>query len=472
MSNRWAGFVAVACFAALLAVYLTTMPPSLTWAHHGADGGDLATAVVRGSIPHPPGFPTYLVLGEAFDRLPWRDPAWRLSLMSAVLAAGAGGLSALAVWGLVQRSFAESRRSAFACVTLVSGLVLGLSPLFWSQALIVEVYAPAAFFAALVMALALWRAPAWGIGLAWGLGMGVHLTLLFLAPLVAWAVWRDAERRQRRLFQAGASALAAWGVMYGPLLLARGSVPSPWADLSTPAGWWALVSGKLYRGYAFGLPLVDWPRRLLAWAGLLARQFTPVGAVLAGMGLFGLWRKRSPLARALALAFVVCSLYAMGYNTADSLVYLAPALPLATLWLGEGLAQAVGWLNHRVPGTMWVLLLLPLLQIVLFWGQMDLGSDRTATEWVERVLQESPSEAVLLTARDAHTFTLWYAHDVLGYRPDVVIVDRDLWGHEPYSKMMRDALGVLESNLSVEQVAQMAGRRVVYVSDQLAEENP
>lgn len=472
MLDRWAVLVAVACFVALLVVYLATMPPSLTWAHYGADGGDLATAVVRGSIPHPPGCPTYLVLGGAFNRLPWREPAWRLSLMSAVLAAGTGGLSALAVWRLVQRQAAESRRSTFACVALVSGLVLGLSPLFWSQALIVEVYAPAAFFAALVMALALWRAPAWGIGLVWGLGMGVHLTLLFLAPLVAWAVWRDAEKRWRRLFQAGASTLAAWGVMYGPLLLTRGRTPSPWASVDTLAGWWALVSGKLYRGYTFGLSLADWPRRLLAWAGLLARQFTPVGAVLAGMGLLGLWRKRFPSVWVLALSFAVCSLYAMGYNTADSLVYLAPMLPLAALWLGEGATQTAEWLNRRLPRGMWAFFLLPLLQIVLFWRQIDLSDDRTATEWTEQVLREAPSEAILLTAQDAHTFALWYAHDALGQRPDVVVIDRDMWGYGPYRKMMSEALGPLEDGLSPEQVAKLVGRRIVYVSDQLAEENP
>ncbi|MBE9508758.1 MAG: DUF2723 domain-containing protein, partial [Chloroflexi bacterium] len=87
----------VGVVALLLVVYLLTLPPTLTWAHHGADGGDLVTAVARGSIPHPPGFPTYLLLGELFIRLPWGDPAWRLNLMSAVLAVGAVGLTAAAI---------------------------------------------------------------------------------------------------------------------------------------------------------------------------------------------------------------------------------------------------------------------------------------------------------------------------------------------------------------------------------------
>jgi len=57
----------------LLVIYLLTLAPAITWAHHGADGGDLVTAVARGSIPHPPGSPTYLLLGELFLRLPWGD---------------------------------------------------------------------------------------------------------------------------------------------------------------------------------------------------------------------------------------------------------------------------------------------------------------------------------------------------------------------------------------------------------------
>ena len=77
----------------LLVVYLLTLAPTITWAHHGADGGDLVAAVARGSIPHPPGFPTYLLLGDLFVRLPWGNLAWRLNLMSAVLAAGAAALT-------------------------------------------------------------------------------------------------------------------------------------------------------------------------------------------------------------------------------------------------------------------------------------------------------------------------------------------------------------------------------------------
>ena len=487
--RRWE--VILSTIVLLLTIYCLSLSPSLAWAHHGADGGDLVTAVARGSIPHPPGFPAYLLLGELFIRLPWGEPAWRLNLMSAVLAAGAGGLTVVATWLLLRKHLwdkADAAHPSASCPTLVAlaaGLSLGLAPLLWSQALITEVYAPAAFFAALVVVFALQGGPAWLLGLAWGVGMGVHPTLLFLAPLVIWGAWGVALLPMggiwgglRRLVQAGLLALLGLGAMYGPVLLARGSTPSPWADVSTPAGWWALVSGQLYRGYLFGLPLVAWPRRLLAWAGLLARQFTPLGAVLAGVGWAHLWRAHRSLALASAFAFGAFSLYAVGYDTADSLVYLVPALPLAALWLGAGLARAAGWLSRRLRwgrGAVTApLLLLPLLQALLFWGRMDVSGDRAAMEWAERVLEEAPSQAVLLTARDAHTFTLWYAHDVLGRRPDVVVVDGDLWGHEPCRRMVTEVLGLeaVTSNLSLEEAAHQVGRPVVYVSDRLEKEKP
>ena len=478
MARRRPAIAEAACVAALLAVYAATMAPSLTWAHHGADGGDLVTAVARGSIPHPPGFPGYLLLGALFIRLPWGDPAWRLNLMSAVLAAGAGGLTAMAA-GIIVRLRARDRGSVVAErfasggavlglePAIAAGMTLGLAPLLWSQALIAEVYALAACCAALVAVLALRGGRAWVLGLAWGAGMGAHPVLIFLAPLVAWGAWEHGENHLRRLAETSLTALLGWGVMYGPVLLARAGVPSPWGDVSTFAGWWALVGGRLYHRYLFGLPLAAWPQRLLAWVGLLVRQFTPFGAVLAGLGWVHLWRAHRSLALASALAFGAFSLYAIGYDTADSLVYLVPALPVAALWLAVGLARAAGWLSARWRQGAWALLLLPLLQAILFWGQMDVSHDRAAIEWAERVCQRAPSRAVLLTAQDAHTFTLWYIHDVLAKRPDVVVMDRDLWAHDPYRDVMGQILGLgpLDDGLPPEEAARRAARPIVRIAD-------
>lgn len=475
MTNRGTVIIAAAaCTVILLLIYAITMPPTLTWAHNGADGGELVAAVARGTIPHPPGFPTYLLLGEVFIRFPWGTPAWRLNLMSAVLAATAAGLMVVASWRLLDGM--ENGGPAVLCAAC-TGLTLGLSPLFWSQALITEVYAPAALFTALVIVMTLGKSPTWLLGLIWGTGVGAHATLIFLAPIVVWRVLADAGGRQHRfgrLATIGIAALLAWGILHGPVLLARGTKPFPWGDLNTPAGWWALVSAKLYRGYPFALPLRDWPQRLLAWIGLLARQFTPIGAVLAGLGVDHLWRTRRPLALASAVSFGAFSLYAVGYNTTDSLVYLTLALPLAALWLATGLLRVTAWITRRMRHGEWAILLLPLLLSLLFWKQMDISDDTNATTWADHVLKGAPPRAVLLTERDAHTFALWYTHDVLGQRPDIVVIDRDLWGLAPYRTMMTDVLGLedSESDLTPEEAAYRTGRSLVSAEQLTPEEAP
>ena len=454
--KRWTPFLIVT--GLLFGVYLLTMPPSLTWAHHGDDGGDLVTAVALGRLPHPPGVPVYLLLGRLFLSIPWGDPAWRLNLMSALLGAGAAGLAALATERLLRDSLRFT--TAVGWVATGAGLSLGLAPLFWSQALIAETYAPVAFFAALVLLFVVSSGPAWVLGLAWGVGIGVHPTLGFLAPLVVAATWGD----MRRGVETGLAALLGLAGAYGPLLLTFGMAPSPWGDVGDVSGWWSFVTAELYRGYLFGLPLAAWPQRLLAWAGLLARQFTPVGAVLAGWGWVRWRSERSALAWGTLVSLGLGSLYAIGYDTTDSLVYLVPMLPLAATWLGGGLA----WAAAQIGGgwSRLALLLLPLVQLVLFWGPIDVSDDDGAMAWAERTLGSAPPEAILVTKTDPHTFTLWYATQVLALRPDVTVVDQDLWAVPSYRRMVANSLGLaeLEEDAPVSEAVRRLERPAVWIS--------
>ncbi|MCL5256242.1 MAG: DUF2723 domain-containing protein, partial [Chloroflexi bacterium] len=86
--------------AAAFALYLATMPPSITWQSGGQDSGNLAVAVQGLGIPHPTGYPTYVLLGKLFSYLPFGDLAYRLNVMSAVFAAGTVFFTYLLIVGL------------------------------------------------------------------------------------------------------------------------------------------------------------------------------------------------------------------------------------------------------------------------------------------------------------------------------------------------------------------------------------
>lgn len=431
-----------AIFLLGLALYTLTLAPDLTWAHWGADGGDLLVAAATCRLAHPPGTPLYVLLTRIWLHLPWgSSPAWRLNFFSAVMAA------------LTTAVFAAFllHRGYHLAVTLVAALSLIVAPLFWSQALITEVYSTAAFFAMLTLTLA-WESPRSALraflgGLVWGLGLSVHPVLVFLAPL-----WFGVSRR----------GLMAWagGVLVGllpyALLPVMASGLQPWGDVRSLAGWWEFVTARLYWGYAFALPWAHVPQRLLAWAVLLVRQFTPAGVLLMLMGLRMAWqRQKSPVWR-VGLAFGAASVYAIGYNTTDSLVYLVPYLMLPALWLADGLEDLITWVPWR--RLRWWGLLLPLAVVIWQWGALDLHRDTAARSWWESTLVQAPVGAVLVTAVDGQTFALWYAQEVLGLRPDITVVDRDLWARPSY----REFLGVhAEEPVSLE--AFFEGRALIAV---------
>jgi hypothetical protein len=441
---------ALLVFTLSLLVYARTLAPDITWTHDGGDGGDLITAVMTGGVPHPPGYPTYLLLSWPLARLPLGNPAWRLNLFSALAAAGAAGFTTLTV---IQRIAGVS-----------AGLVLAFSSMLWSQAVIAEVYALTALFAALLLFLAIGCSSKPVLfGLMLGLALGASPLLIWaglMAPLVL-------GRRIKQWAWMGAGLLIGLGVFVALPVRALSGAPVNWGDTSLD-GWWWLVSAQLYRGYVMALPLNGLGTRSAAWAGLVVRQFTPVGALIGVWGMWRLWNTRCGLAFIWLVTFAGVSAFAIGYNTTDSYVYLISALALLAVWVGVGLAEVVQRLDQTGSAQRRLglaTLVLPLVLLLISWPAADASTDRTAVRFGQAIMAQAPDRAILLTAQDAHTFTLWYFHYVRGERPDVMVVDRDMLGMSWYrSTVARESgLASLESPDPVSKLASL-GRPVCRVS--------
>jgi hypothetical protein len=448
--------VALAAFG----LYLGTLAPSLTIAHNGTDGGDLIAAAWTGGVPHPTGYPTYILAARLFTRLPWGSVAYRVNLLSAVCAAAAVGLTYRVV-RLSQRPPGDSAQGADPAtrsgrqpferwaLAVAAATSVAASPLLWSQALIAEVYALHALFAALVLwCAAEWEAAPrdrwlWAAGLCLGLGLGNHLTLGAVA--LAAGVWLLPHWRRwlhpRTLAPAAGLGLVGLSVYAYLPLAARGDPPVNWGDPQTWRGFWWVVSGAQYRPFVFGLEATYIPGRLYEWAGLLGAQFGWWGLVLALAGLACLWGRRRSLARATLVLWGVLAVYAFGYRPGDSYVYLLPACLVMGVWWAEGGAYLLALIKRRWARrlALLALALLPLVSAGLHWGEMDLSDDRSAVAYTRRVLDEEgvAMGSLLVTRRDGPTFMLWYAHLVEGQRPDLAIVNGPLLAFPWYREQVR-----------------------------------
>ncbi len=471
-------------FAAALALYLSTLAPSLSWANHGADGGDLVVASVLNGVPHPPGYPTYATLGQLFARLPLGSIAYRFNLLSALCMALAVGLTSYTI------ARTSPTRSIFA--PIVASLFFATAPMVWGQAIIAEVYALNALFVALILFLLakgfarqtgipcftaqkhlnqvsfrgalpsdeesrriqqatpitpdassflLGMTPLMLAALLWGLAFGNSVTIAALIPLMFIAWWRATARERVLSIVAFLFGLSIYALI--PLRAAL-NPPINWGHAVTWPEFAAQVSAEMYRSYMFGVPLNSYPARLVALAQLAVQQFGWLGISLGALGAWHVIRRSNRNWPWFTLSALLYIAFAVSYNTMDSDLYLIPIWLFAARPIANGLWLVSDWVDRHVhfiphPASFILLSILflgPILNVVTNYVHLNLRHDLAAETFARTVLAQAPAGAILITRDDAQTFTLWYYRFLEGQRPDVAIVDARMAGYPWYEPML------------------------------------
>ena len=343
---EWAWDLLVLLLA--LALYVGTLAPSVL----PGDSGEFQFVAPMLGIPHPTGYPLYLLLGKLFSLVPLRSVAYRLNLLSAVAAAGT-------VWAVYRCGRALGMRRSAA---ILSGGLLALSETFWSQATVAEKYTLNAFFVALTLWLGLqWRqkrlqanvhlpanshtsSEAWlsAWAFCYGLSLTHHRTMLLLAPAYLYLVWatdrsvlsRSALARYARLALCVLAPLSLYLLL--PLFSAR-QPPYAYIRLDSARAFWDLVLARDYQGALFQGGWAALPGRLAEFARLAHRQFGTAGLAAALGGGLALYRREKHVAWALVVGGATQVLFALNYYVPNSSVYYLPAF----VWLAVLIAPAI-----------------------------------------------------------------------------------------------------------------------------------
>ncbi|RJO63239.1 MAG: DUF2723 domain-containing protein [Myxococcales bacterium] len=437
--TRFARFAPLTATGVCLLAYWTSLA-------HGVAKGDspeVAQAVHLLGVMHPTGYPFFTLLTKLLT-LPLAfidEPATRVNAVVAIYGACAAGLIAANVRRLSGLTIERSTATpwAISAAGLLAGLTFGLSPLFYEQARLAEVYTLHVLLVQL--ALYFWlryaedenRRWALGAALAMGLGLAHHLTMAHLFP-AALAFLLVADRRffLDRRFPLALLIGAVTLLLYLYLPIAdRTTQGFPWGGTSQWDFFWYHVTGRHYHHFLFesGQTALDHLVTLPLRAGGV---ITPLGALTM---IYGVWRLAKTAWRALLLLLlyiVFAFTHAVGYNVGDWGVYLLAPSSALMLLAGAGLgAAAHDLLVHyarrpRVPAMVGAGLGILALTAIGF-GFYHWTAFRAEPPTVPAMAEEitaalQPGSLLLMNAGNA-AYATWYMQNVHGLGRDSAAVN-------------------------------------------------
>lgn len=427
-----------------------TLAPGLSWANGGADGGDLITAAAINGVPHPTGYPLYMLLAKLFQWLPVGELAFRTNLLSALCTI----LAALLLYQTV--SYINKEKKYADLSSVIAALLFGLSPLVWSQAVIAEVYGLQSLLTIGIFyqTIRMGGKPYQDLlrGFLFGLALGNHITTIFLLPLLL------LDAQQFRVSQKSHLLIRFFGLLAGAavyLILPIRAAQQPvinWFNPVNFTSFFQLISGQIYQTYFSFNYIIDHAR---AWAGVLVENFSIPGIVI---GIFSLLDSEINKSEKLLAFWIFCvyGLFALFYVSYDSYIYLIPTILAFSIWIGLGINSLITYFMDRWRRAGWIMILL----IVLFFflrinstiPKVNASNDDRAELFGQTVMDKVPENALVFTKDDQTTFALWYFHFALEKRSDINVIAEGLLGFEWYRQSLRSTYPDLKipelSNLS------------------------
>lgn len=438
MSTGRKAAAAAGLFILFLAVYSFLMPPVLA---PYRDAGELACDVYSLGVPHPPGYPLYVLAGRAFSALLPGSQDWKLNLFSAVAGAAAPALMFYFMAGFFRPAAA-----------LAAALLLGLNFTLITVSGVSEMYALHALLGVAAAFLAFRAAGSFSarklylLAFLCGLFLANRMDLMLVYPAVLALVWGPARRALGPRLYSRALPLCILFFLAGYslyLYLPVRSAAGPFLDWGRPSDWdnfWGIITRRSY-GSTLDLISTNYAKGELFWVNLrhyVLHLWSNMGPALAvaAAGAWFCWRRSRRAGLFWSLFFLASGplflfLANMPPNPHALAVvepyYLLPDLAVAW-WLAEGLhglfTASAAW--------RYTALALALAGILFFGLPSAKRADRRGmfltADYAADALRGLPPGAVLVAKKDVQLFSLWYYQQVEGLRPDVRVIAQGLSG--------------------------------------------
>ncbi|XOV87248.1 MAG: protein O-mannosyl-transferase family [Pseudomonadota bacterium] len=420
---------ALICALIALTLYVLTMPRSITL----EDAGLFQMVCHQGGIAHPPGYPLFTLLCGLVVQTPG---VFAGNLVSAVFAS-----LAVAAFFVVCVTQTGDKLLAYA-----ASLGWALTTVFWSQAIIIEVYSlAAALFMFCWLALHLYlrsRNPGWWYlsAFLFGLGLANHWPLMLLSAPALLVSLLPVDARllafvlRPRAWLGTLTALLAGLTPYLLLLVRHDPMFAIFGEINSLSEFAAYVSRSPYADSHAIAGLED---RLFYTAFVFSDSARQLGLIAVPLIIAGLLFSRTFLLRSTWFAYLLLWLgstvvlaLVLGFEYSHHFRAVFKPYPVIAgaaiaFWFAAGLRFAV-LLLARISKRAWLLVPAVLLVIAFVqYPRLDRSGSGFVEDYAATVLAALPDGAVLFVRGDNQTGPLGYLHYVMGMRPDIELREFD-----------------------------------------------
>jgi len=424
-----------------LGIYIYTLAPTTV----PGDSSEFIASIHVLGIPHPTGYPLYMLLGKIFESvIPFGSVAYRVNLFSAVCAAVMVGLLSL-----LTLKVTGNRAAA-----MIAGFVGGLNESAWSHAVLAETYCLHGVLVMLLFFALLnweqrrtWRAVTW-LALAIGFGLDNHRSFLFIAtPALLAVVALHRPIKWQGLLKAvvaGAAPLLVY--LYIPIRAAAKPITN-WGNACTWGNFWYHVMAKAYMHLVLARTLASTLHR--AWNFIYSQStISWPGILIALAGAVLLIRRRPVLGVVTVVSAVTLVLFYGAYKDVRVIQFHVPTFLILGLWLGVAADAGQRWVTERATsapvrrlGNAAPWIMVPALAALLIAGNYEKSSRRGEWElenWPRRTLAQMKPHAYLSGIGDTEIFVTWYMQAVHGLRPDVTVLQANRLADVWYIQTVKD----------------------------------
>ena len=359
-----------------LIVYIITLNPTVTF----MDSGELAAACATFGIPHPTGYPLFLIIGYIFTKLPISySPVYNLNLMSAVLSAAAVAvfyyvsyllLSILKSSSEVQKVKQKKEKHAkekyskekhvkevnifnadtITIVSFFASLVFGFSKTFWENALSAEVYPLHSLLLVLLIYFSLkiyfnlkeHNKKNWMIlFLLLGTSFANHMTTIFIVPGIVFLY--ILQYKENPLFAKSLSKQFLFVIpgllLYLVLMVRASSGPYlNWSEPDTLSNLLHHITGGDYSQLMFSTSSV-FSNNFKLFFGTVLNEYAVISGIIAVFGLIFLYKQSRIIFYYFVILILGCLIYSLNYNIRDLLSYFL------LIYILLGLTFGIGFIN-------------------------------------------------------------------------------------------------------------------------------